>query len=169
MRVPVVIHLIGIILRMFGAAFAAPLGVALWYGEKRDAVYFLLAGVVTAIVGHAMTRAHRRTGDDLKRVEGLAIVAGSWLLVAFSAANPYVCAGMGPIDAVFDGNLGLAEVAAGLRSILFERAVGEGGRMEAKVPRADGVQDLAFSVRRVKPEAGQLAHMVLSVDNVTTG
>jgi two-component system, chemotaxis family, CheB/CheR fusion protein len=74
-----------------------------------------------------------------------------------------------PIDAVFDGNLGLAEVAAGLRSILFDRAAGAAGQLQAKVSRADGVQDLVFSVRRVKPEAGQLAHMVLSVDNVTTG
>jgi trk system potassium uptake protein TrkH len=112
MRVPVVVHVIGTILRMFGAAFAAPLGVALWYGENRDAAYFLAAGIATVLVGHAMTLAHRRTKDDLKRVEGLAIVAGSWLLVAFSAAIPYVAAGMGLIDAVFESMSGLTTTGA---------------------------------------------------------
>jgi trk system potassium uptake protein TrkH len=112
MRVPVVVHVIGLILRMFGAAFAAPLGVALWYGENRDAAWFLTAGIATVIVGHAMTLAHRRTQDDLKRVEGLAIVAGSWLVVAFSAAIPYVSAGMGPIDALFESMSGLTTTGA---------------------------------------------------------
>jgi trk system potassium uptake protein TrkH len=112
MRLPAVIHLIGIILRMFGAAFLAPTGVAWIYGERLDALYFLIGGVITTVVGHAMTRALRRAAEDLKRVEGLATVAGAWVLVAFSAAIPYVFAGMGPIDALFESMSGLTTTGA---------------------------------------------------------
>jgi trk system potassium uptake protein len=131
MRLPVVIHLVGVIVRMFGAAFLAPIGVAWLYGERRDALYFLVGGVVTAIVGHGMALARRRSADDLKRVEGLATVAGAWALVSFSAAIPYVLAGMGPIDAVFESMSGLTTSGAtvmrdfGLygRGIFFWRAL----------------------------------------------
>jgi trk system potassium uptake protein TrkH len=48
----------------------------------------------------------------LKRVEGLAIVAGSWLLLAHAGAIPYVTAGLGPIDALFESMSGLTTTGA---------------------------------------------------------
>jgi trk system potassium uptake protein TrkH len=82
------------------------------YREWREAVWFAVAGVVSGIVGELMMHPRRRRPDDLKRVEGLAIVAGSWLLLAHAAAIPYVGAGMTPIDALFESMSGLTTTGA---------------------------------------------------------
>ncbi len=131
MRLPAVVHLIGVILRAFGATFVAPAGVALFYGERHDALWFLITGAITVAAGHLMALARRRTPEDLKRVEGLATVAGAWLFVSFSAAIPYVWAGMGPIDAEFESMSGLTTTGATVmrdfsrfgRGIFFWRAL----------------------------------------------
>jgi trk system potassium uptake protein TrkH len=112
MRIAVVAQTIGGFLRLFGLAFLAPCLVALLYGERYDALVFLGTGALSATVGHLMMRGRRTTVDDLKRVEGLAIVAGSWLLLAWAAAIPYIGAGMGPIDAMFESMSGLTTTGA---------------------------------------------------------
>jgi trk system potassium uptake protein len=113
MRLFVVVHLVGGIVRFFGLMFAGPAGVALLYGERRDALAFTIVGTITAAIGHAMTKASRRGEvEDLRRLEGMAIVAASWLLVAVSAAVPYVAAGLGPIDALFESMSGLTTTGA---------------------------------------------------------
>jgi trk system potassium uptake protein TrkH len=112
MRVPVVIHLIGVILRLFSLMFGAPAAVALYYGEVTDAVAFAASGIVSAIVGHVMSRAANGTADDMRRVEGLAVVAGTWAVLAHAAALPYIAAGMTPIDALFESMSGLTTTGA---------------------------------------------------------
>lgn len=111
MRLPIVLHLIGVILRVFGAIFLAPLAVALLYGETHDAIGFAVAAVVAGVVGEAM----RRSGpllEDLRQVEGLSVVAGTWMLVAQVGAIPYYWAGLGPIDALFESMSGLTTTGA---------------------------------------------------------
>jgi trk system potassium uptake protein TrkH len=112
MRISVVVQTIGGFLRFFGLAFLAPFVVSLLYGERYDAAVFLGAGLLSAAVGHAMTRGRQSPVEDLKRVEGLAIVAGSWLVLSWSAAIPYLGAGMGPIDAMFEAMSGLTTTGA---------------------------------------------------------
>ena len=111
MRLPLVLHVTGMILRVFGLAFAAPLAVALWYGERQDALWFVVAGVVTGVAGQALVRAGR-AAEELHRVEGLAVVSLTWLLVAQAAAIPYMFAGLGPIDALFESMSGLTTTGA---------------------------------------------------------
>lgn len=112
MRIVVVLQTIGGFLRLFGLAFLAPCLVALFYGERYDAAVFFGAGVLSAGVGHLLMRGRHTAVDDLKRVEGLAIVAGSWLVLAWSAAIPYLGAGLGPIDAMFESMSGLTTTGA---------------------------------------------------------
>lgn len=112
MRVLVVVRTIGAFLRYFSLAFAAPALVSLYYGEHRDAVSFVMTGLGSAIAGHALTRITRRHGADLKRVEGMAIVAGAWMLLAWAAAIPFIVAGLGPIDAMFESMSGLTTTGA---------------------------------------------------------
>ena len=102
MRIFVVVQTIGGFLRLFGLAYLVPCAVALAYGERYDAAVFVGAGLASASLGHLMMRGRRSTVDDLKRVEGLAIVAGAWLLLSWSASIPYLGAGMGLIDAMFE-------------------------------------------------------------------
>jgi trk system potassium uptake protein TrkH len=116
MRLPVVIHVTGVIVRMFGAAFLAPLAVSALYREWRDVAGFAIALAATLIAGTAMRRAGG-TGaiaavERLRRIEGLAIVAGTWMAVALCAAVPYAWAGLGFIDALFESMSGLTTTGA---------------------------------------------------------
>lgn len=112
MRVPVVLHTTGVVLRVFSLMFLLPAVVSLVYGEHRDAMWFVGSAVISAVVGQLMMLAPRARTDDLKRVEGLAIVAGSWVLLAHAAALPYVPAGLSPIDALFEAMSGLTTTGA---------------------------------------------------------
>ena len=116
MRVSLVTHVIGLIVRVFGLMFLAPLVIALIYGEYRDAIGFALATVVTSLAGHAMRHAGGPDAEhgveDMRRVEGLAAVSGAWLLIAGFAALPYAWAGLGAIDSMFEAMSGLTTTGA---------------------------------------------------------
>ena len=116
MRYSLIVHLCGVLIRLFGVVFAAPLAVAIGYGEWRDAVGFAVAAVVTLGLGQLMRQAGGESAEDLveriRRVEGLAVVAAVWLVIAHLAAIPYVWAGLGPVDALFESMSGLTTTGA---------------------------------------------------------
>jgi len=112
MRLPIVVHLVGVVLRMFGLMFAVPLGTALIYQEHAEAIGFTVAGLATVVAGHVMRWAGGSRHDDIRRLEAMAIVAGTWLAVAVAAAVPYVWSGFGPIDALFESMSGLTTTGA---------------------------------------------------------
>ena len=135
MRLAIVAHLIGVLVRLFGTTFSLPLAVAAYYGEWRDAAGFLLSGSATIGAGHLMRRAGGRRAEELvdrlRRPEGLAVVALTWLLIAQFAAMPYVWAGVPPVDALFESMSGLTTTGATMfrdfgaygRGVFFWRAV----------------------------------------------
>lgn len=116
MRFSLVVHVTGIVVRVFGLMFLAPLALALAYGEVRDSWGFALALIVTVAAGHMMRHAGGAAAEDavegMRRVEGLAIVSAAWLLIAWFAAIPYLWAGLGPIDAMFESMSGLTTTGA---------------------------------------------------------
>lgn len=116
MRFSLVAHVIGVLVRVFGLMFLVPLAVSLIYGEHRDAIGFAVLAVVTGATGHLMRQAGGRAAEDamegMRRVEGLAIVSASWLMLAWFAAVPYMWAGLGPIDAMFESMSGLTTTGA---------------------------------------------------------
>lgn len=111
MRLAIVIHLTGLLLRLFAGAFLAPFTVALYYGERHDALGFLVAALGAFSIGHLMRRVAEEP-LDLRRVEGMAIVAGTWLLVALAGAVPYLWVGIGPVNALFESMSGLTTTGA---------------------------------------------------------
>jgi trk system potassium uptake protein TrkH len=111
MRIGVVLHLTGLILRVFSLMFTGPLLVALYYGDRRGAWAFFWSGLATAVIGQGMARVSAPP-DDLRRLEGMVVVAGVWLLAACAAAPPFVAAGLGPIDALFESMSGLTTTGA---------------------------------------------------------
>ena len=161
MRLSIVIHIAGRILRLFGAMFLAPAAIALFYGEGRDAAGLLIGGTVTGVMGQVMTRACRQTEEDLRRIEALAVVAGTWLVVAHLGAIPYVWAGLPPIDAFFESMSGFTTTGATIladferlgRGMMFWRSMTQwlGGMgvitlFVAVLPRlAFGVRQLFFA------------------------
>ena len=116
MRLSLVIHVTGLVVRVFGLMFLAPLVVALIYREFVDAIGFGVVTVVTCAVGHLMRRAGGRAAEDaverMRRVEGLAIVSIAWLLIAWFAGLPYMWNGHGQIDALFESMSGLTTTGA---------------------------------------------------------
>ncbi len=116
MRLSLVLHVSGIIVRLFGSMFLLPLAVALYYAEIRDAIGFAVAAASTVLIGQLMRGAGGATADEavegMRRVEGLAAVSGTWLLIAHLGAIPYVWAGVGPIDALFESMSGLTTTGA---------------------------------------------------------
>ena len=135
MRLPVVVHLIGVLVRLFGPMLLVPALVAAYYREHGDAAGFAATGAGTIVLGHAMRlaggAAAERAAERLRRIEGMAIVAGAWLLIAHVSAIPYVWAGLGPIDALFESMSGLTTTGATVfrdfsdfgRAIFFWRAL----------------------------------------------
>ena len=116
MRLSLVVHVIGLVTRVFGLMFLAPLVVCLIYAEYADAIGFAIVTVVTAATGHAMRHAGGQDAEDavegMRRVEGLAIVSGAWLVIAWFASVPYIWNGLGPIDAMFESMSGLTTTGA---------------------------------------------------------
>src|SRR5687767_9221214 len=95
----------GTLVGLFGPALLVPAAVAALYAEWRDAAAFALTFAATAMLGLAMRRAGGPSASDverLRRVEGLAIVSGTWLVIAHVAAVPYLTAGLPFVDALFE-------------------------------------------------------------------
>jgi trk system potassium uptake protein len=112
MRLPVVLRLAGTLLRFFSLMFAAPALVAWLNGERADAVVFLLTGIGSAAIAQGLVAVGSEPEDDLRRVEALGVVAGTWILVAHAAAVPYLFAGMTFVDAFFEAMSGLTTTGA---------------------------------------------------------
>ena len=115
MRLSIVVHITGTLVRLFGAALVAPVLVAAHYREWQDVAGFVVALVATVATGGLMRRAGgERAGEPerLRRVEGMAVVALTWLLVAHLAAIPYVWIGIGFVDALFESMSGITTTGA---------------------------------------------------------
>ncbi|HEX6163892.1 MAG TPA: TrkH family potassium uptake protein [Vicinamibacterales bacterium] len=135
MRFSLVVHVSGVIVRVFGAMFLAPLALALSDGDHHDAWGFTLAMALTIAIGQLMHRAGGRAAESvvesMRRVEGLAVVSVSWLLIAVLAGIPYIWNGFGPIDATFEAMSGLTTTGATVfrdfslysRSVFFWRSL----------------------------------------------
>jgi len=131
MRLSIIVKVAGGLLRGFSLMFLGPLAVSVFYREWNDLGGFLLAGVLVAVLGQAMWLAHPEREPDLRRIEALAVVAGTWLLVALLGAVPYVWVGLSPIDAWFEAMSGFTTTGATVftdfgqygRALLFWRSL----------------------------------------------
>jgi trk system potassium uptake protein TrkH len=114
-RLSVVLNTTGTLVRLFAPALVAPAGVAALYREWRDVAGFLAALSITVVVGTLMRRSGGPDAGDverIRRVEGLAVVSATWLVIAALAAIPYVVGGFGAIDAFFESMSGLTTTGA---------------------------------------------------------
>lgn len=111
MRLALVTHTVGFILRYFGAVMVLPLLVEWTSGQGEASGGFIIAGVSASLIGEMARRCHPG-GEELTRVEGLAVVALSWLVVAIFGAIPYIWAGLGMMDALFESMSGFTTTGA---------------------------------------------------------
>jgi trk system potassium uptake protein TrkH len=130
MRSSIVIQVTGRILRLFGLMFFVPVLVALYYGEHPDILGFCLGGIVASGLGQAMVKVGGEAKEGLRRIEALAVVSATWLLVAHLGAVPYVWVGLAPVDAFFESMSGFTTTGATIlvdfdrfgRAIMFWRS-----------------------------------------------
>ncbi|MDA1092262.1 MAG: TrkH family potassium uptake protein [Acidobacteria bacterium] len=131
MRLSIIVAIAGGLLRAFGFMFVWPIAVAAYYREWTDLWGFALAGVVAVALGQLMRRSSPDREPDLRRIEALAIVSGTWLVVAMLGAVPYVWAGLSPVDGLFESMSGFTTTGATIltdfsvfgRSLMFWRAL----------------------------------------------
>ena len=116
MRLAVVVHLVGTLVRLFAPMLLVPAAVSAYYGEWSDAWGFVITTAATIALGHVMKlaggTAAEAAAERLRRIEGMTVVASAWMLIAFIAAAPYVWTGMGVIDALFESMSGLTTTGA---------------------------------------------------------
>jgi trk system potassium uptake protein len=116
MRLSIVVHMTGALVRMFGLTLAVPTLVAAWYREWHDVRGFVVAAAASITLGIVMRRAGGPAtvgaAARMRRIEGLAVVSATWLVIAHLAAIPYVWAGVGLIDALFEAMSGLTTTGA---------------------------------------------------------
>ena len=131
MRLSIIFKVTGYFLRFFGLMFLWPMAVAAYYGEWADLGGFALAGVLAAAIGQVMWLGHPEREPDLRRIEALAVVAGTWLVVALLGSVPYLWVGLSPVDAVFESMSGFTTTGATIftdfsvfgRGLLFWRSL----------------------------------------------
>jgi trk system potassium uptake protein TrkH len=105
--------LVGTVLLYLAPTYLFPTVVALLYGESPWP--FLIAGIVTALVGFGLQRV--ATGRELASPrEGFLVVALTWILVPVFGALPFVIAGEGalarPVNAYFESVSGFTATGA---------------------------------------------------------
>jgi len=114
-RLAIVARITGTLVRLFAPALVAPAAVAAFYREWHDVAGFLVAFVATLLVGEAMRRAGGTSAGDIeriRRIDGMAIVAATWMAIAHLGAIPYAWAGLGFIDALFESMSGFTTTGA---------------------------------------------------------
>jgi len=111
MRLRLVAHVDGLLLRAFGVFLLVPMLVDWGYGNWGSSVGFLIAALSAALFGELAKRMSPR-GEDLRRVEGVMVVASAWLVVSFFSAIPYLWNGLSVIDSLFESMSGLTTTGA---------------------------------------------------------
>ena len=111
MRVLLVLSVVGNLLRYFGLAFVPPAALALFERDWLSLAGFVGSGLAAVALGTLMARTHGRP-DRVFRAEAMAIVAGTWMIVAAVSAVPYLVEGLTPVDALFEAMSGLTTTGA---------------------------------------------------------
>ncbi|MHC4823657.1 MAG: TrkH family potassium uptake protein [Planctomycetota bacterium] len=116
MRIALVLGVIGRLLQVFCLAFLPPLALAtsdalLHDAPWMDVAHFGGAMVLTWLSGWLLGRLFQRN-PNFRRAEALAVVAGTWLVLAHFAAIPYLLSGLGYVDSFFESMSGLTTTGA---------------------------------------------------------
>lgn len=114
MRLALVAHVTGTLVRLFSPTLAAPFAVSVFYAEWAAAGWFLATLLITFVLGSVLRRSGGGSVDvsRSRRVEGLVIVALTWLVIAHLSALPYIGQGLGFVDALFESMSGLTTTGA---------------------------------------------------------
>lgn len=124
-------RLLGAILVLLAASMALPLAWSIHYSESDAIRSFLLSMAVTAVAGAILILIGRGQVRELRRKEGLAVVAVSWILAAVFGALPFFFSSALPgfVDCFFEAMSGftttgssvMVDIEAAPKGVLFWR------------------------------------------------
>jgi trk system potassium uptake protein TrkH len=112
MRLNYLANAIGLILIYISLVILLPVAVALIYRDWASVLPFVSMGVVSLLTGFALRRGSDVNLNDIKKGEGLFIVALSWVVFSLVAAIPYLHYGMTPLNALFEAVSGITTTGA---------------------------------------------------------
>lgn len=114
MKINNILNALGLVLVTFGVIILTPIIVAIVEHEYNSIMPFVIASLVSVAMGMLFQSygGFSRNFDDLKRNEGFFIVFMSWVLTALAGAIPYICYGLGPLDAYFESVSGITTTGA---------------------------------------------------------
>ncbi len=117
MRFRYLAYSFGLTMTFFGILVCIPVTVSLIYKEYQSMLPFLLTSVLSISTGYILQKLSVLKGDiknlnDIKKSEGLFIVAISWILAGIIAAVPYMFYGLSSVDALFEAVSGITTTGA---------------------------------------------------------
>jgi trk system potassium uptake protein TrkH len=112
-RILPILEVLGLISQAFGVILFLPTLYAFLLNDPRSGGHFAATALLAIGLGYVMMpRGRKTTVDDLQRIEGMGVVAFGWLYVALLGAVPYLAAGFGGIDSLFESMSGFTTTGA---------------------------------------------------------
>lgn len=114
MRFHVVLNAIGVVLKYFGILMLLPIFFAFAFKEIPHILPFLVALIVTIILGFLFTlfKTQIKEFNDIKKSEALGIVFFSWLVIGIICAIPYKMFNLSIVDSIFESFSGITTTGA---------------------------------------------------------
>ncbi len=115
MRLNYLAYALGLTLIYIGLVILIPITVAFIYGEYNSILPFLTASIISMLSGAILRKSVPSSLDnlnDIKKGEGLCIVAFSWVLFGLIAAIPYLFYGLSPVNSIFESISGITTTGA---------------------------------------------------------
>lgn len=134
MRINYLAYAFEIILKYFGFIILTPIFFSLYYKEYTSIIPFMITAMLSIglslLLKFLLKNSKIDNLNDVKKSEGLFIVATSWILGGLISSLPYIFYGMCPIDALFESTSGITTTGASIcgnidypRAIYFWRAL----------------------------------------------
>ena len=117
MRLNYIANALSVSMRYTGIVLLVPVAVALFYQDFNSILPFLVASFVAVTIGFALRNLVPNTKslenlNDIKKDEGLFIVAVSWISFGLLASIPYLFYGLSPLNAIFEAVSGITTTGA---------------------------------------------------------
>lgn len=134
MRLSYLVNAISLVMMYIGLVLLAPIAVALIYHDQSSVFPFLSSAIISAGCGYLLRKIVPKSAklenlNDIKKSEGLFIVAISWVIFALIAAIPYPFYDLSVIDSIFEATSGITTTGATIltrydypRALMFWRS-----------------------------------------------
>ena len=117
MRISYIVNAISLVMMYIGLVLLAPVVVAVCYKDYNSIFPFISAAIISAGCGFLMRKivpqsVRLENLNDIKKSEGLFIVAASWVIFSLIAAIPYPFYNLSIIDSLFEATSGITTTGA---------------------------------------------------------